>query len=161
MKLTTKRNRWYFWRELFTYMIPVILIVWTIDIFASFIKCPLHPEYSAPCSVNWIFAVMYVFFLLITTILAIISTKQLRKVKKKIESEFLDIDKGYNIKKKSGWNNAEKINETKNAIKNTLKSKRIIVNSESTLKEKPITIKTTKKSNDIKKTSNKENFMNK
>lgn len=142
-------------------MIPVILIVWTIDIFASFIKCPLHPEYSAPCSVNWIFAVMYVFFLLITTILAIISTKQLRKVKKKIESEFLDIDKGYNIKKKSGWNNAEKINETKNAIKNTLKSKRIIVNSESTLNRKSITSRTIKKINDTKKTSNRGKIMNK
>ena len=59
MKLTTKRNRWYFWRELFSYMIPMILIVGTIDVFISFMKCPLHPEWSAPCSVNWIIGIMY------------------------------------------------------------------------------------------------------
>lgn len=148
-------------------MIPMILIVWTIDVFASFIKCPLHPEYSAPCGVNWIFAAMYGVVLILTIIFAIISAKMLKNIKRKIEDESLDaahdieIEQKDTIKKKSGWNNVEKINETKNAIKNTLKSKRIIVNSESTLKEKPITIKTTKKSNDIKKTSNKENFMNK
>jgi hypothetical protein len=70
-------------------------------------ECPLHPEYSAPCSVNWIFAAMYFFFLLITTILAIISNKQLKNVKKKIESEFLgvahniEIVQRGNIKRKS------------------------------------------------------------
>ena len=167
MKLTTKRNRWYFWRELFTYMIPMILIVWTIDVFASFMECPLHPEYSAPCSVNWIFAAMYFFFLLITTILAIISNKQLKNVKKKIESEFLgvahniEIEQRGNIKKKSEWKNSNKINDTKNAITNTLKSKRIIVNSESNLKKKSEVIKTIKKSNDTKKTSTRGNFINK
>lgn len=88
MKLTTKRNRWYFWRELFTYMIPMILIVWTIDVFASFIKCPLHPEYSAPCSVNWIFAAIYGVPLILAIILAVISAKMLKKIKKRIEDDF-------------------------------------------------------------------------
>ena len=59
MKLTTKRNRWYFWRELFSYMIPMILIVGTIDVFYHFVQCPLHPEWSAPCNVNWILGAMY------------------------------------------------------------------------------------------------------
>jgi hypothetical protein len=130
-------------------------------------ECPLHPEYSAPCSVNWIFAAMYFFFLLITTILAIISNKQLKNVKKKIESEFLgvahniEIEQRGNIKRKSERNNSNKINDTKNAITNTLKSKRIIVNSESNLKKKSEIIKTAKKSNDTKKTSTRGNFINK
>jgi hypothetical protein len=74
-------------------MIPMILIVGTIDVFISFMKCPLHPEYSAPCSVNRIFAAMYGFFLIIVIILAIISAKKLRKVKKQIENEFLEAAK--------------------------------------------------------------------
>ena len=48
MKLTTKRNRWFFCRELFSYLIPMILIVGTIDVFRGFMICPLHPEWSAP-----------------------------------------------------------------------------------------------------------------
>ncbi len=157
MKLTTKRNRWYFWRELFTYMVPMILIVWTIDVFASFMECPLHPEYSAPCSVNWIFAVMYGIPLTLVIILAVISNKQLKNVKKKFESEFLgvahniEIEQRGNIKRKSEWNNSNKINDTKNAITNTLKSKRIIVNSESNLKRKSEITKTAKKSTETKK----------
>ena len=59
MRLTTKRNWRYFLRELFSYLIPIILIVGTIDIFYHFMQCSLHPEWSAPCSVNWIFAVIY------------------------------------------------------------------------------------------------------
>ena len=89
MKLTTKRNRWYFWRELFLYLIPMLLIVGTIDFFYHFVQCPLHPENSAPCNVNWFLAVAYGSFLLITIIFAIISAKMLRKVKKQIEDEFL------------------------------------------------------------------------
>ena len=88
MKLTTKRNRWFFWRELFQYLIPMILIVWTIDVFYHFMQCPLHPEWSAPCSVNWILAAIYGFFLVLVVVLAIISAKMLRKVKKQIENEF-------------------------------------------------------------------------
>ena len=90
MKLTTKRNRWFFWRELFSYMIPMILIVWTVDVFYHFVQCPLHPEWSAPCSVNWLLAAVYGIFLLLTIIFAIISSRALRKVKKQIENEFLD-----------------------------------------------------------------------
>ena len=90
MKLTTKRNRWYFWRELFSYMLPMILIVWTVDVFYHFVQCPLHPEWSAPCSVNWIISIIYWIPLLLVIILAIISTSKLKKVKKQIENEFLE-----------------------------------------------------------------------
>ena len=90
MKLTTKRDRWYFWRELFSYMIPMILIVGVVDVFFNFMQCPLHPEWSAPCNVIWINAAGYGFFLLITIILAIFSARKLRKIEKKIEAEHLE-----------------------------------------------------------------------
>ncbi len=90
MKLTTKRNRWFFWRELFLYMIPMILIVGAVDVFVSFMRCPLHPEWSAPCSVNWLIAAVYGVFLLLAIIFAIISSRALRKVKKQIETEFTE-----------------------------------------------------------------------
>ena len=90
MKLTTKRNRWFFWRELFLYMIPMILIVGTIDVFYHFVQCPLHPEWSAPCSVNRLLAAIYGVFLILTIVFAIISAKMLRKVKKQIENEFTE-----------------------------------------------------------------------
>ncbi len=88
MKLTTKRNRWYFWKELFLYMIPMILIVGTVDVFYHFVQCPLHPENSAPCNVNWFLAVAYWCFLLITIIFAIIASKMLKNIKKQIEDDF-------------------------------------------------------------------------
>ena len=113
MKLTTKRNRWFFCRELFSYLIPMILIVGTIDVFRNFMICPLHPEWSAPCSVNWIIAAVYGFFLIIVIILAIISARKLRKVKKKIEEEFTETVDSY-IK--------EQVNEIKKS-----KPKKIIV----------------------------------
>ena len=113
MKLTTKRNRWYFWRELFLYMIPMILIVWTIDVFYQFMRCPLHPEWSAPCSTNWLIAAVYGIFLLLVIVLAIISARMLRKVKKKIENEFTETVDSY-IK--------EQVNEVKKS-----KPKKIIV----------------------------------
>ena len=90
MKLTTKRDRRYFFRELFAYMIPMILIVGSIDVFYHFMRCSQHPEWSAPCSINWILAAMYGIFLLITIILAMISANRLRKVKKQIENEFTE-----------------------------------------------------------------------
>jgi len=90
MKLTTKRNRWFFFRELFAYMIPMILIVGTVDVFYNFMRCPLHPEWSAPCSVVWIIAGIYGIFLILTIICAIISARILRKVKKQIENEFTE-----------------------------------------------------------------------
>ena len=90
MKLTTKRDRWYFWKELFSYMIPMILIVGIVDVFFNFMQCPLHPEWSAPCNVIWINAAGYGFFLLITIILAIFSARKLRRIEKKIETEHLE-----------------------------------------------------------------------
>ena len=125
MKLTTKRNRWYFFRELFSYMIPMILIVWTIDVFYRFLQCTLHPEWSAPCSVNWIFAVIYGIFLVITIILAIVSAKKLREIKKRIENEFFDtVD---NIKDKE--DNEQKVKENSEGMKKikSIKSKKMIV----------------------------------
>lgn len=52
-------------------------------------RCPLHPEWSAPCSVNWIIGIMYWIPLILVIILAIISASKLKKVKKQIENEFL------------------------------------------------------------------------
>ena len=114
MKLTTKRNRWFFWRELFSYMIPMILIVWTVDVFYHFVQCPLHPEWSAPCSVNWLLAAVYGVFLLLTIIFAIISSRALRKVKKQIENEFLDAtDHKEEIEQKSKLKDETVIKELK------------------------------------------------
>lgn len=52
--------------------------------------CPLHPEWSAPCSVNRIYGGMYGIALIIIIILAIIASKMLKKVKKKIENEYVE-----------------------------------------------------------------------
>ena len=125
MKLTTKRNRWFFWRELFSYMIPMILIVWTVDVFYHFVQCPLHPEWSAPCSVNWLLAAVYGIFLLLTIIFAIISSRALRKVKKQIENEFLDAtDHKEEIEQKSKLKDETLIKELKAEKKS--KPKKII-----------------------------------
>ncbi len=145
-------------------MIPMILIAGSVDVFYHFIQCPLHPEWSAPCEVNWIFAIMYGFFLVIVIILAIISTKKLKKIKEKNKSEFLGatvtnditIEQKNKTKKKSNWNNAKKLAETKNAIKNVLKSKRIIVNSESALNGKFTAKKNAKNSTAVKETSTRK-----
>lgn len=131
MKLTTKRNRWFFCRELFSYLIPMILIVGTIDVFRNFMICPLHPEWSAPCSVNWIIAAVYGFFLIIVIILAIISARRLRKVKKKIEEEFTETVDNY-VK--------EQVNEVKKS-----KPKKIIVKKDKKSEKKTVTQKTIKK----------------
>ena len=119
MKLTTKRNRWFFCRELFSYLIPMILIVGTIDVFRGFMICPLHPEWSAPCSVNWIIAAIYGFFLIIVIILAIISARMLRKVKKKIEEEFTETVDSY---VKEQVNEIKKSNPKKIMVKKDKKS---------------------------------------
>ena len=95
-------------------------------------QCPLHPEWSAPCDVIWILAGMYGFFLLLTIILAIISSKMLRKVKKQIENEFTE----------SINNNTEKqIEEIKKA-----KPKKVVVKREKKSEaKKTVTKKTIKK----------------
>ena len=151
MKLTTKRNRWYFWRELFSYMIPMILIVGTIDVFYHFVQCPLHPEWSAPCNVNWILGAMYWVFLILVIILAIISANKLRKIKKQIENEFLEATKQH---KEEPENDIEKNEEfggkdeevivDKVMIKKKSKPKKIIVEWNTTLKTKRKTKKATK-----------------
>ncbi len=107
MKLTTKRNRRYFRRELFSYMIPMILIVGTVEVFYHFMQCPLHPEWSAPCNVNRILAAIYWIFLILTIILEIISAKTLRNIKKQIEEEFFSSINSYET------NNNERIKEHK------------------------------------------------
>ena len=132
MKLTTKRNRWFFCRELFSYLIPMILIVGTIDVFRGFMICPLHPEWSAPCSINWIIAAIYGFFLLIVIVLAIISAKMLRKVKKKIEDEFTETVDNY-------------VKEQLNEEAKKSKPKKIIVKKDKKSEKKTVTQKTIKK----------------
>ena len=140
MKLTTKRNRWYFWRELFSYMIPMILIVGTIDVFISFMRCPLHPEWSAPCSINWILAALYWVFLILTIIFALISARMLKKVKKQIENEFTEsID---NQSKELEIQQKEKSESKK--VKSS-KPKKIIAKTDKKSDKKTTTKKTTKK----------------
>ena len=136
MKLTTKRDRWYFWRELFSYMIPMILIVGVIDIFFNFMQCPLHPEYSAPCSIIWINAVGYGFFLIVTIIFAFFSARKLKKIKKKIENEFFEAanqaeNKPEN-KPEDKLEEPKKIEEKSEEIKEVkaVKPKRIIIKSD-------------------------------
>ncbi len=132
-------------------MIPMILIVWTVDVFYHFMQCPLHPEWSAPCSVNWVLAAMYGIFLVLTIILAIISARKLRKVKKKIEKEFLettqqvreDLEKNVGKSEESEDKNRETIVD-KVTIKKKSKPKKIIVEWDTTLKTKRKTKKATK-----------------
>ena len=68
----------------------MILIVGTIDVFYHFVQCQLHPEWSAPCSIIRILALIYLTFLVLAIIFAIISANMLRKVKRQIENEFLE-----------------------------------------------------------------------
>ena len=137
MKLTTKRNRWFFWRELFLYMIPMILIVGAIDVFVSFMRCPLHPEWSAPCSVNWIIAAVYGVFLLLAILFAIISSRALRKVKKQIETEFTEAIENH-VKEQE----KEESEEKKVKIS---KPKKIIAKADKKSEKKSVTKKTIKK----------------
>ena len=138
MRLTTKRDRWYFWRELFSYMIPMILIVGTVDMFLSFMQCSIHPEWSAPCSINWILGAMYGIFL----------------IKNQIEYEFLEATQQgekdvENIAKNiKDWVKSE--DQIDREIENNLnkkksRPKKIIVDENSTLKSKRKTTKTAKK----------------
>ena len=149
MKLTAKRDRWYFWRELFSYMIPMILIVGIIDLFFNFMQCPLHPEYSAPCNIIWINAVGYGVFLIITIIFAIFSAKKLRKIKKRIENEFLEAaNQTANKSEDKIETTEEKVDKEK--IKTT-KPKKIITKSNKKEPTKKVVKKGTKK--EIKKTA--------
>lgn len=154
MRLTTKRDRWYFWRELFSYMIPMILIVGTVDVFLSFMQCSIHPEWSAPCSINWILGAMYGIFLILAIILAIISKNRLKKIKNQIEYEFLEATQQgekdvENIAKNiKDWVKSE--DQIDREIENNLnkkksRPKKIIVDENSTLKSKRKTTKTAKK----------------
>lgn len=144
MKLTTKRDRWYFWRELFSYMIPMILIVGVVDVFFNFMQCPLHPEWSAPCSVIWINAAGYGFFLIITIIFEIFSARKLKKVKKQIENEFFEATNQAENKLKETKKEEEKSEEIKE-IK-TLKPRKLIAKSDKKEPTKKVVKKEIKKS---------------
>ena len=154
MKLTTKRDRWYFWRELFSYMIPMILIVWTVDVFFNFMQCPLHPEWSAPCNVIWVNAAGYGFFLIITIIFAIFSARKLRKVKKKIEIEFMKAANHSEqvIQKEEKEDDAIKEDKIVEEVK-VSKPRKVIakIDKKSEKKEKKTIKKATKKDSDSKK----------
>ena len=132
MKLTTKRDRWYFWRELFSYMIPMILIVGVVDIFFNFMQCSTHLEWSAPCSIIWINAVGYGFFLVITIIFAIFSARKLKKVKKKIENEFFEATNQAENKSEDELEESKKIEEKSEEIKEikAAKPKKLIVKAD-------------------------------
>ena len=125
-------------------MIPIVLIIWTVDTFISFLQCSSHPGNSAPCGVNWIIAIIYWLLLIITIVFAIISSSKLRKVKKKIEEEFIDAT----IKNKKiidNENNIEESNEENlKDVWKKVKLKKIIVKDNKVLEKKP-----TKKSTDI------------
>lgn len=91
MKLTTKRNWAYFFRELFLYLIPMILIVGSVDTFFSYVQCLPHIERSMPCNgilkIKWWF---YAIILFVVIVLCIISAKRLKKLKKQIENNFIE-----------------------------------------------------------------------
>ena len=114
-------------------------------------RCSTHPERSAPCSINWILAGMYGIFLVLVIILAIISAKKLRKVKKQIENEFLEATKQSKEILENKAKNDKKYEDVKNEIivdevkiERKSKPRKIIVNSDTTLKNKRRTRKTTK-----------------
>lgn len=151
MKLTTKRDRWYFWRELFSYMIPMILIVGVVDIFFSFMQCSVHPEWSAPCNIIWINAIGYGIFLVITIIFEIFSARKLRKIKKKIEAEFLEVTKHSENKIEDKVEIVEKKSEEIKKVKST-KPKKIIAKADKNWKTKKETKKATKTSTKKKST---------
>ena len=140
MKLTTKRDWRYFWRELFLYMIPMILIVGTVDVFYHFVRCPLHPEWSAPCSINWILAALYWVFLLLTIIFALISARMLKKVKKQIENEFTESIDNKSKELKIQQKEKSEVEKVKSS-----KPKKIIVKTDKKSDKKTTTKKTTKK----------------
>ena len=151
MKLTTKRDFRYFWRELFTYMIPMILIAGSIDVFYNFMRCPLHPEWSAPCSLNWILAAMYGIFLLVTIILAIIAKRKLRKIKKQIENEFTESVDSY-IETKKAEEEFEESEETKeDTKKKETRPRKIIVKKNKKSENKDTTDKKVSKKTTTKK----------
>ena len=133
------------------YMIPLILIVATVDVFFNFMQCPLHPEYSAPCNVIWINAAGYWFFLIITIIFAIFSAKKLRKVKKKIEVEFLKTanhSEQSKQKEEIEWKKSKEVEEIKSS-----KPKKIIAKNNKS--EKKLETTNSKKVSTKKKTTKK------
>jgi hypothetical protein len=84
-------------------------------------QCSSHPEWSVPCSIIRILALIYLTFLVLAIIFAIISANMLRKVKRQIENEFLDIIKNKNSKKglftETNINTKRKTKSKKNDIK--------------------------------------------
>lgn len=161
MKLTTKRDFRYFWRELFTYMIPMILIAGSIDVFYNFMRCPLHPEWSAPCSLNWILAAMYEIFLLVTIILAIIAKRKLRKIKKQIENEFTESVDSYIETKKSEEEIEESEEIKEDTKKKETKPRKIIVKKDKKSEKKNTTDKKVSKKTTTKKITTKKSVAKK
>lgn len=93
---------------------------------------------------------MHWVFLVLVIILEIISARKLRKVKKQIEDEFLDVTKETEESIKENIENDEKIMDEVE-IKKKSRPKKIIVEWDSTLKNKHKTVKT------IKRTTKKSN----
>ena len=122
-------------------MIPMILIVWAIDVFYRFMQCSAHPEWSAPCSIIRMFAAIYGFFLILVIILAIISIKKLRTVKKQIAEEFNETINNH-------------IQEQIDEVKET-KPKKIIVKKDKKSEKKIVHKKTTAKKTDSKNNTKK------
>lgn len=110
-------------------MIPMILIVWTVDVFFNFMQCPLHPEYSAPCNIIWINAIGYWFFLIVTIIFSIFSARKLKNIKKKIENEFFEVTNHIENKPGDKSEEFEKIEKKSEEIEKvkTVKPKKTIV----------------------------------
>jgi len=154
MKLTTKRNRWFFFRELFAYMIPMILIVGTVDVFLQFIQCPLHPEWSAPCNVIWILAGIYGIFLLVTIICAIISARMLRKVKKQIENEFTETVDSY-VEARKADEDIEESEKKEETPKKKAKPRKVMGKKDKASNQKDNTTKKVSKKTTTKKTIKK------
>jgi flagellar biosynthesis/type III secretory pathway M-ring protein FliF/YscJ len=131
----------------------MILIVGVVDIFFNFMQCPLHPEWSAPCSVIWINAAGYGFFSIIAIIFAIFSARKLRKIKKKIENEFFEATNQAGNKPEDRLEEPEKTEEKSGEIKEVkaVKPKRIIAKSDKKETPKKAVKKETKK--ETKKTA--------
>lgn len=106
---------------------------------------------------------MYWIFLLISIILAVLASKRLNEVKKKIEDEFMKSvrnrkdsiknDVINEIQEDVKWESKE-VDKSKWNLKS--KNKRIIVKWDSALKEKSSIKKTTKKTSETKKSSAKK-----
>lgn len=132
MKLKTKRNRLYFRRELFLYLIPMLFIVGSVDTFSKAVKCGIHPERSISCELyRWLPAAVYAFCIIISIVLYVIFARKLHKVKEQIEQEFQESVEHEENKKN------EKIKELKDSKpKKNIAKKEIKTDSKLSKKQK-------------------------